>query len=76
MSHRKHDRSKKGYEYKVISSQDLKKRDRASIDAYLNALSDEGWKHVTIDLKETGNKVLSFVGLMKRKVYRNTKARK
>ncbi len=67
MSHNKH--GSKSYEYKVISSNDLKKHDQASVDEYLNALGEKGWDVVTISLNETNGKGVSFSGLMKRKTY-------
>ena len=67
MSHHKH--GSKLYEYKVISSNDLKKPDQASIDEYLNTLGAKGWDVVSISLHEANGKGISFSGLMKRKTY-------
>ena len=73
MSHHKNHKSSnsKKYEYKVISSNDLKKRDQAWVDEYLNALGAKGWDVVTISLNETNGKGISFSGLVKRKTYAN-----
>ena len=68
MSHDKH--GSKLYEYKIISSHDLKKRDRTSVDEYLNALGAKGWDVVTISISESGANGLAFLGLMKRKTYK------
>lgn len=68
-SHDKHHR--KTYEYKVISSHDLKKRDHAAIGEHLNTLGAKGWDVVTISMSESNSKGISFLGLMKRKVYDN-----
>jgi len=67
MSHNSH--SSKSYEYKVISSINLKKHDQASVNEYLNALGEKGWDVVSISLNEAAGKGISFSGLMKRKTY-------
>lgn len=67
-SHSKH--NSKSYEYKTISSHDLKKRDKAALDEYLNVFGADGWDVVTISISETDGNGLSFLGLLKRKTYK------
>ena len=62
----------KQFAYKIISSASLKKHDTEAVEKHLNALGNEGWDLVTIDMKDTG-KGISFLGLMKRKLYRKHK---
>lgn len=72
-AHGKHHKYSKHYEYKVISSRDIKGKDGAAVDEYLNSLGSEGWELVSIDMKEKEGTAISFLGLMKRKSYRNNK---
>lgn len=60
------------YEYKVIDSKDVeatgglfKSRKREDIEAYLNALGEQGWELVNIDFRELEGG-LEFAGIMKR----------
>jgi len=62
----------KQFAYKVISSASLKKHDTEAVEKHLNALGNEGWGIVTIEMKDTG-KGVTFLGLMKRKLYRKHK---
>ena len=62
----------KQYAYRIISSTTLKKHDAEAAEQHLNALGTDGWDLVTIDMKDTG-KGISFLGLMKRKLYRKHK---
>lgn len=72
-SHGKHHKYSKQYEYKVITSRDLKDKNGAAVDEYLNALGSDGWELVSIDLKEKEGAAISFLGLMKRKSYHSHK---
>ena len=63
MSHHKHH---KQYQYKVISSHDLKKKDAPSLEGYLNTLCGQGWDIITLEMKHTERKDVSFLGVMKR----------
>jgi hypothetical protein len=56
------------YEYKVISSRDMKKRNAADIEGFLNALGADGWDVVAMTMNESNGKGTSFFGLMKRRL--------
>lgn len=73
-SHHKHGNGSVGktYLYRIVTSSQLKKHDAAAIEEHLNTLGSEGWDLVTIDMKDSA-KGISFLGLMKRKVYREHK---
>ena len=73
-SHHKHNGAPatRQYAYKVVTSTGLKKHDVDTVEEHLNALGNEGWDLVRIEMKDTG-KGISFLGLMKRKLYRKHK---
>jgi hypothetical protein len=75
-SHHKHQGHAKAYEYKIVGSHDLKKKDAATAESYLNELGGKGWDLVTVALHEENAKGFRFIGLMKRKVYRPTEGKK
>ena len=70
MSHSKNHKSARprAYEYKVISSHDMKKHDPADVEAYLNTLGADGWDVVAMTMNNANGKGTSFFGLMKRSV--------
>ncbi len=72
-SHKKHHKpSHEGLcEYKIIGSDDIKKKDHDAVDEYLNALGSKGWELVVMDIKKNGTHGVSFLGIMKRKTHRS-----
>ena len=63
----------KKYQYKIIDSSDVesaglfKGRKREDLEAYLNALGNDGWELVNVDFRELEGG-LSFAAVMKREL--------
>lgn len=74
MSHNKNRKSQhsKMYEYRIISSRDMKKRGPADVEGFLNALGAEGWDLVVMTMNESNGKGASLFGLMKRRLQGKT----
>jgi len=61
------------WEYRIVDSNDVpggglfKGKERAAVEAYLNALGAEGWEMVNLDFREFESR-LEFTGVARREV--------